>query len=369
MDSTSEVNSIEDKKNGTNEKKPDVMAFIKNYSGSIIFTICLGVIIFGSVGLYTTKVAMAGVLPSTLNASGERLTLKITDKTPKYVDMNIVKLLGFYGLNIFSEPEEVKYQRAEFNPEKVAADYKNGPVCAIINSSDKSPFFLYISSVVNYMVAANNTAINYVYRAAGECISEDIILLLYPIVSALLFPAMYIFNFVVSIISHATFLHQLFRQKDKSGGWEPVDDISYLNLTNGALFAFIWWWVCIISVFVMTPCICIYSILSPLMSTYTILGRASKKPYHFGTFLKDTFWYKKNLIMALAMLSLLYNTYTYLGSEYVIGAVVAVIVSIVGFNSLGEMGTFPYQHTSSATDKMLDPKIASKTYKLCSVKK
>lgn len=369
-----ESNAIEEKKNITsNNDKPNFCNFFANYSVSVLFTICLGIIVFGSVGLYTTKVAAAGILPASLNDDGEQMTLKITDKVRKYVDMNITKVFGFYGLNIFSSPEKEMAQQAEFNPKKFVASYKDGPICGLLSQSTKSPFFLYMSSVVNYMASINNYAINRVYGGIGELLPESVILILYPLLSTFIYPATYLFNFVVSIFAHIKFLHQLFRQKDRNDNWEPVKDISYINIKNDLLFAFIWWWVCIISVFVMTPCMFLYSIISPLMATYTIVGKSSKKPSNFGTFIKDMFWFKKNLIMILAMISLLYNTITYLGNDYAIGALVAIVISIIGLNVLNNDNIIssPLYHNINApitTKMLLDPNTIE-TYQLCSVPK
>ena len=56
------------KKEQTNEVKPtDWKQFAVNFSKSFLVTICLGVVVVGACGLYTTKVAQSNILPSNVD--------------------------------------------------------------------------------------------------------------------------------------------------------------------------------------------------------------------------------------------------------------------------------------------------------------
>lgn len=335
-------------------EKPDYYSFLSNYGYSIIFTICLGVITIGSVGLYTTKVAMAGNLPTALTETNEMYTKIPSNTFHKFVPVHDTSP-GIQG--------NATVQAAHFSSEKFASMFENGIFCEVNKQSSKSNFGLYLSSVINYIASMNNFITTSAYGWIGNTIPESVIMLLYPILVTFICPLMYIFNLGLSFFAHAKYIPQYFRQKISGGKWEPEKDISYLHLTNLLLFGFLWWWVSIISALVVAPCMSLYSVISPLFATYDIYNKNEKDPQNFASFLKNTFFYKKNLILLLSMLSLAYNASTYLGNNFLIGVIVAILVAVFGLGIFKQPIPAKFQFTPpTPVDKVMLP---AALYHLC----
>jgi hypothetical protein len=69
MSTTETTSAIDEKKNeetGSSVTSPDFKNFFVNYMLSIIFTIGIGIFIVGTLGLYTSKVAQANILPDNI---------------------------------------------------------------------------------------------------------------------------------------------------------------------------------------------------------------------------------------------------------------------------------------------------------------
>jgi hypothetical protein len=127
----------------------------------------------------------------------------------------------------------------------------------------------------------------------------------------------------ISIFYHFVNIPELFRETNEDKNkWESDDNISYLRFSKFLLFCFIWIPVGLFSTFVMPIFFTIYGLFSPLFATYTIKG--TKKSYGVYDFIKDTFAYKKLFFFILATLSLVSNGSTYLGSNAIIGILIAV---------------------------------------------
>jgi hypothetical protein len=74
------------------------------------------------------------------------------------------------------------------------------------------------------------------------------------------------------------------------------------------------------------------SLISPLFKEYKLEGSDNKETYGFGTFLKDTFFYKKSFIMMVTAYTLLDTVYKYLNNaNYITGCIIAIIILAVGF--------------------------------------
>ena len=116
---TEETNIIDEKKaeeEGTTAKKTDWSGFFVNFTSSVLTTICLGVILVGSIGLYTAKVANANILPDDINLMPYTNVERIVKERPiRPIYMNPVKIRTFFGLGFWSDPEEVYSQMAKFD--------------------------------------------------------------------------------------------------------------------------------------------------------------------------------------------------------------------------------------------------------------
>jgi hypothetical protein len=147
---------------------------------------------------------------------------------------------------------------------------------------------------------------------------------LYGLFGIFIWIGLYFFNMCISIFYHFVNIPELFRETNEdTKKWESDGNISYLRFFKFLLFCFIWIPVGLFSTFVMPVFFTIYGLFSPLFATYTI--DKTKKSYGVYDFIKDTFAYKKLFFFILATISLFSNGSTYLGSNAIIGILIAVV--------------------------------------------
>jgi hypothetical protein len=164
------------------------------------------------------------------------------------------------------------------------------------------------------------------------------------------------YNFLLGILTHFSNLQQYFRgalDKDPNT-WESANDIeifSFKNITKILMFWFVWWWVSLILLFLNPIFVTIYTLIAPLFATYKLEGSNDK--YNFLWFIIDAFIYKKTFIIFLATFSLLSSVLTYLGSTYLPGAVIGVILLAVFVGIFNPAGPSDPTETPGLTKKIV----------------
>ena len=114
--SETEATAIDEKKaedSGSTTDKADWKAFSKNFSHGLITGIFFGVIVIGSMGLFLAKVANANILPTDCdiqpypsdNPIDKDDLIKARDVATDIIYMNPVKILGFFGLGFWMQPQ------------------------------------------------------------------------------------------------------------------------------------------------------------------------------------------------------------------------------------------------------------------------
>jgi hypothetical protein len=107
--------AIEDKKGNNTEKKVNIKGFIENYFYVIIVSfIFIGVILFGSTGLYLTKLAMSDILPSDIKYT-PYTNIVNPDLKDNIIIMNPVKIRTWFGFGFWNKPINTYSQKAVFN--------------------------------------------------------------------------------------------------------------------------------------------------------------------------------------------------------------------------------------------------------------
>jgi hypothetical protein len=339
--STTDTSSIDDKKN-ENTGAPngiDIKGFFKNYISSIIFTIIFSVFIIGTLGLYTTKVAQANVLPDDVNLAPYTNLFRPVEEIP--IDINIKRA------NIFLANNDDVSQKALFLSSEFLESFKNSFICKLKTySSPNSNWFSngtqYFSNVYDSMCAVNYWAITTIFYYLSF-LPEPIIMLLYSFFGIFLWIGLYFFNICTSLAFHFFHIPQLVRnaQKNNRDEWQAQADITFFNWKT--LFLGLWFIPVIISVIFFPVFNTIYGILSPLTVTYKIKGDKSSQSHDFWDFLKDTFIYKKLFFLILATVSLISNGSTYLGSSSIIYIIIGIVIAYY-------MGIYNSDIPSSGTD-------------------
>ena len=318
MSETENTNAIDEKKTEeTNNGSPDYKAFIKNYMSSIIFTIGFSVFIIGSLGLYTTKVAQANILPDNVELAPYTVFDRVVKDIP--IDINIMRP------SFLSENVETVSQKAIFNSQEYLDSFRNSFLCSLKKNADPNGGLfanapLYFSNVYDNIVAVNFLMINNVFLYLSY-LPESIIMLVYGLLGIFVWIGLYFMNLFISIFYHFISIPQLFRSGEEDK-WENNENISFLRISKLLLFWFVWVPIGLLSTFIVPIFFTLYGLISPLFATYTI--NKTNKPNGVFDFIKDTFAYKKFFFFILATISLFSNGNKYLGSSALIGIVIAV---------------------------------------------
>jgi hypothetical protein len=318
---TSTIDEKKAKKSGTSTTSLDFKGFISNYLSSIIFTIGISIFIFGTLGLYTTKVAQANILPDNIELAPYTIIDRVVKEIP--IDINIMRT------SFFSENKDTLSQKAVFNSQEYLDSFNRSFLCSLKKSAEPSSGLfanapLFFSNVYDNLIAKNFLVINTIFFYLSY-LPESIIMLLYGIFGIFIWIGLYFFNVCISIFYHIVNIPQLFRstsaENDKQ--WETIENTSFLRFVKLILFFFIWIPVGILSAFIVPSFFTLYCLISPLYTTYKI--KQTNKIFNIIDFIKDTFVYKKFFFFVLATLSLFSNGIKHLGNNAIVGIIVAVI--------------------------------------------
>lgn len=157
MSTTEPATAIDEKKEpdaSQTNKNANLKGFITNYLSSIIFTIGISVLLIGSLGLYTTKVAQSNILPDNINL--EPYTNVVRNVQEMAIDINIIKDIS-WNLKV----NNIVSQKAYFNEEQFLKNFNHTLTGKVLDSfkSISSPSSgiignagLYISSIYESMM-------------------------------------------------------------------------------------------------------------------------------------------------------------------------------------------------------------------------
>jgi len=342
MSTTETTSSIDDKKTddtGSTSTQPDFKAFVFNYIYSIIFTIGVSIFIIGGLGLYTTKVAQSTILPDSVDYA------PYSDLIGENVSANIQIPMNIMRPHFFSPPEKTTAQTAIFNSEEYLDSFVKSFICALKswanpNGGFLSSYALYFSKVYDNIVAKNFMFMNFVFGGLGQILPESIIMLVYAFFGPLIWIVLFLFSNGLSILYHVVKVGELFRGKtgsEKEVVWSKFDLFSMNGFFQFLFFMFLGCAICIISTFVTPIIFTLYALISPLTAKYKLIDTTDgDKPVLENqgviNFITSTFVYKKFLFFVLASLSLITNGNTYLGSSYLVGILIAIIILyFIGF--------------------------------------
>jgi hypothetical protein len=342
MSTTETTSSIDDKKTddtGSTSTQPDFKAFVFNYIYSIIFTIGVSIFIIGGLGLYTTKVAQSTILPDSVDYA------PYSDLISENVSANIQIQMNIMRPHFFSPPEKTTAQTAIFNSEEYLDSFVKSFICALKswanpNGGFLSSYALYFSKVYDNIVAKNFMFMNFVFGGLGQILPESIIMLVYAFFGPLIWIVLFLFSNGLSILYHVVKVGELFRGRtgsEKEVVWSKFDLFSINGFFQFLFFIILGFAICFISTFVTPIIFTLYALISPLTAKYKLIDTTDgDKPILENqgviNFITSTFVYKKFLFFVLASLSLIINGNTYLGSSYLVGILIAIIILyFIGF--------------------------------------
>jgi hypothetical protein len=343
MSTTETTSTIDEKKNeetGSYVTSPDFKNFFVNYLFSIIFTISLTIFIVGTLGLYTTKVAQSNILPDNIELAPYTIIDRVVKDIP--IDINIMRP------SFFSENKDTFSQKALFHSQEYLDSFNNSFLCSLKKNAENpngglsSNASLFFSSVYDNIIAKNFLVINTIFFYLSY-LPESLIMILYGFFGIFLWITLYFFNLCISIFYHIVSIPELFRNpsSEKPQHWESSENIGFFNFNPKLLFfCFIWWWIGMISAFLCPAFFTLYGLISPLYAKYSI--KQNKRTFNVIDFIKNTFAYKKFFFFILSTISLFSNGIKNLGTNSVVGIIVAVVFAyFIGLynNEMPESGT------------------------------
>lgn len=338
-------NNIESKKkkNSNEVKTTDWKKFAIRFFTQFLTIICLGIVVFGTFGLYTAKVAQSNILPDNVNfAPYTNDAYKVKD--PATIFMNIIKIRHLKGFNFWDNPINVYSQEAKFIDEDFSDSWIFKTICFLNKYANENKTFSSLSYFMHNILQTNlanslgivNTIYSFFYK-----LPEWIIMLFYLTVFPFILIFLLFYNGIRALITHlgntglafASFEDGEFKDKgifcgtDKNSGFFSSFYHAVKNICIFIFYVIMSFYLAFFMSFFTT----IYSLFSPLLKKYKL--NKSDETCGIGTFLIDTFVYKKSFILFLTAYTLLDSVSTYLNnSNYMIGCIIAILILAIGFN-------------------------------------
>jgi hypothetical protein len=395
--STTEASAIDEKKaeeSGTTTDKADWKGFTTVFSSSLITGIFFGVVVIGSMGLFLAKVANANILPTDCKmqpfpSDKEKETLvQARDVAIDIIYMNPVKILPLYGLkfwenlksdNFFIQEANFVNGDAELN---FMNDFKNSWLCSLKNKAyppkgegeladalkipettepitkanmnkipQNSPFWLYEFKTLKLMTSTSFSIINKIFfymNYLPEWLTMIVFALFFSVIIMLIYIANMIYGFWAHFLNFAEMMKNLYNPKDfnqnnndyydeeASKKWyqkwstitTPLLTIAYFV---GALYS---------ALLISPGLVTFYALFKALGANYIVRKHDNPKDFkdaeklNVFSFIKSSLYYKKTFLIILVMLNLMGITNEYLGTSYLPGVIIAIIILIFGLKVL-----------------------------------
>jgi hypothetical protein len=343
--STEETTVIDDKKaveEGTTTEKADWAGFFSNFGISLTTGIIISISIMGSVGLFLAKVSSANILPINFDMAPYTNFSRNVDMDVVY--MNPVKILPYFGLGFWEGPEKGKYwiQEANFvNPmlPNFMDNFKNTWFCKLSpqENVNSSPFLKYEHDAIGMTMCGAFNIIRYTFFYMNY-LPEWVTMLLVGLIHIPLFFTIMCLNYLWGFWSHLKYLGTLFSEMSKPPETSTNQLAYYLINSPKILFYMICyiigaWFSIALSPFFIT----IYTFFKSISANYIVREKTASepnKPLNIIDFIKNAFYYKKTFILILTMINLLMSATTYLGSSYMPGVIIAILILIFGLKIL-----------------------------------
>jgi hypothetical protein len=393
--SETEASAIDEKKaedSGSTTDKADWKGFSTVFSSSLITGIFFGVVVIGSMGLFLAKVASANILPTKCDIQPYPLkndiNVKARDVAMEIIYMNPVKILGLFGLKFWEEPTPETFFIQEANFVNGSAelnfmnDFKNSWLCTLKkkaypdkgNISDalsgldsehlenadgknvpkNSPFWAYEFETMKSMTCTSFSIINKVFFYMNY-LPEWATMILFALFFSVIITIIFVANMLCGIWDHVSnfgeLIHNLYDFKNFNGG-RGIEEIppdsnlplykrwSWSTITN-LLYVMVYFIGAIYSAILISPVVVTtYTFFKALGANYVVRdknfkGKLKDAPkQNIFSFIKSSLYYKKTFIIILVMLNLMGTTNEYLGTSYLPGVIIALLILIFGLKIL-----------------------------------
>ena len=336
--STLKPSAIDEKKTEDKEKNTknaDWKGFFKNFSTGFITSILIGVVGIGSIGLFFAKSANANIFPTNYNMQPYSNITR--DLKLEIIYMNPVKILPYYGLGFWADPEKFWIQEANFfNPEaniNFMDNFFETWICSL-QKKDKSPFWIFETDVLKNMMCMSFVIFSTIFFYMNY-LPEWLIMIVFSMSFLGLLYLMYILNFIYGIYTHIIkfidLISYLFFPENK--------EVIWLDYPGIFTYSILYFWTTVISIIITPVIITAYTLFKALNVNYIVRKNDNKtdepiQKMNLVSFIKNVFYYKKIFIIILTMINLILSANSYLGSSYTLGLIIAILILIFGMKLL-----------------------------------
>lgn len=381
---------------GTTTDKGDWKGFSTAFSSVLVTGIFFGVVVIGSMGLFLAKVANANILPTDCklqpypsDKANENL-ITAREVATAIIYMNPVKILPFFGLgfwenltsdNYFIQETNFVNQKAELN---FMNDFNNSWLCDLKNKAypptgdlenselfiqsnsndskeipdmykpniDKlpqnSPFWAYEFKTLKKMTCISFSIISKIFFYLNY-LPEWGAMFFFALFFSIIFVIIYAGNTLCGLGPHFFNFGELVKnlynpQEFNKGGLNSVinDKLEwYQTWITYPLYVFIYFIGALWSALLISPgIVTFYALFKALSAEYVVRDQKFKdKPedapkQNVFSFIKSALYYKKTFIIILVMLNLMGTTNEYLGTSYLSGVIIALVILIFGLKVL-----------------------------------
>ena len=338
--STENISAIDEKKaeeKGNNTEKADWKGFLTNFSGELIIKILTRVILIGSIGLFLAKAANANVFPTENNMQPYKDIKR--DLNIEITYMNPVKIFPYYGLKIWANPEKYWIQEANFfNPQaniNFMDKFFETWLCSL--QKKETSFWLCETDVLQNMMSMSFTIISTIFFNMNY-LPEWLTMIVFGKWFLMIIYIIYLGNFIYGSYAHVIKFIELIKYTLHPNP-DPNIKPLIVDYPGIIMYVILYFWAMIISVILSPVFITIYTLFKALSVNYIVRKKNNEqnepnKSMNLYSFIKNIFYYKKTFIVILTMIKLILSANNYLGSSYMVGVIIAILILIFGINIL-----------------------------------
>ena len=265
-------------------------------------------VIFGSISLYTCKVAQSNILPSDIRFS-PFTNISRQFSYPDEVSINPVKVYDNYWFQLLGIFESGVYStKVKFDEDKNYNTKSKFSFIEFLNSMSRANFFgHFVRDICANMISNMNLWMNTFYQIINQYLPESLIIVFFPIFSMILAPVLAIGSFLLAGFYNVWYIRDFFQYKTRENKWEdPFTYIQPIRIWFLCMYFFFLWLPFMILV---PPIITFYVTFVPLFITCeTTSTNAPKKTIGLIDFMMNTLKYKSQLYIILTSLVLLFRS-------------------------------------------------------------
>ena len=201
-------------------------------------------------------------------------------------------------------------------------------LCSLEKKTD-SFFWIFETDVLKSMMRMSFLIISNVFFYMNY-LPEWLIMLVFSLFFSIILIGIYASNFIYGIYTHIVKLIDLISVLLKPNNEDPL----LSDYPGIIMYSILYFWAAVFSVVISPALITLYTLFKALSVNYIVRKKDNKpddpvQKMNLISFIKNVFYYKKTFIIILAMLKLMSSTNSYLGSSYMPGVIIAILILII----------------------------------------